>query len=378
VKRIWTLALLGILSASSVAGVVYWSQIQQSSTNQMLGGVLINFMMPSNIPGSETVIFTYIPLEYEAYNEVIPLGHLDPPDHTFPTDHIYFFLVSQSNSYDVVAPAGGNISMVMYSPYNYTENGENTTYDDYAVYIRHNETFDSYFGHLSELADWIQNQVGELPEGDWVDVNIPVKAGQILGKAKQRPGQYCLDWGAVNWEITLNFIHPKTYPLQTAHAVCPLDYLTDSLKEIAYQKVYRTAEPRGGKIDFDLPGKLSGNWFLEGGEPNVWNWSRHLAFVYDVYDPTQMVVAVGGDALSPLPVSVFNAVGPDPKNVSSENGKITYNLTDQYTYENYTLLVEFVGDEKIKVEAFEGHLYNPDFVNPKYYTRTGPYNWEDC
>src|SRR6185312_4713506 len=41
---------------------------------------------------------------------VVPLGNLNPPDHTLPTDHIYFYhrlRHPSAPSYDVLAPAGG-------------------------------------------------------------------------------------------------------------------------------------------------------------------------------------------------------------------------------------------------------------------------------
>nr|MDO8063778.1 hypothetical protein [Candidatus Freyrarchaeum guaymaensis] len=47
-------------------------------------------------PCRSTVTFTYIPLEDEAYSEIIPLGHLNPPRHTFPSDHVYFVLVNET------------------------------------------------------------------------------------------------------------------------------------------------------------------------------------------------------------------------------------------------------------------------------------------
>ncbi len=160
-----------------------------------------------------------------------------------------------------------------------------------------------------------------------VEVSIPVRAGEVLGVARVRPGQCCLDWGVVDYGVTLGFIHPETYPPSMAHAVCPLDYLREDLRERAYQKVRRVDEPRGGKIDYDLPGRLSGNWFLEGGEPGVWNWSRHLAFVYHTFNASQPVVSVGGNALSPLPTGLYNASGPDPASVTVESGVVTYYLT---------------------------------------------------
>jgi hypothetical protein len=231
---------------------------------------------------------------------------------------------------------------------------------------------------MSGLADWIVEKTGKIT--GFIPVSIPVKAGQIVGRAeKQQGGSVCLDWGAMDYTVTLSFIHPETYGYEVkVHTVCPLDYLEEGLREEAYQKVNRVGEPRGGKIDYDLPGRLSGNWFLEGSQQGVWNYSTQLALVYYVYNASQMVVSVGGDVLAPLPMGVFNATGPDFRDVSIESGKVTYHLVgiDPETVrdKNYTLVVQVVGDERIKVEAFEGHQEEVDFTDKAvFYNRIGPY-----
>nr|MDO8061997.1 hypothetical protein [Candidatus Freyrarchaeum guaymaensis] len=357
-----------ILSQAVWLGGVGWPSALTVPTYSAssLGSVSLGFVKETEFT------FTVIPLEDDAYYEIIPLGNLGPPGHTFPSDHIYFVL--NDGVYNVRAPADGVIIEIE----NCTEEG--ASYQDYSLFIKHTDTFKSYFYHLSGVADWIISQTGEIEVG-WggVEVNIPVKAGDIVGVASKQPGgSVCLDWGAIDYEVTLSFIHPETYYPDAAHAVCPLDYLEGSLKEKAYSKVNRVGEPKGGKIDYDMLGRLSGNWFLEGAEPCIWNWSTQLAFVYYVHNASQMVVSVGGDLLSPLPVGVFNATGPDFREVSAEDGVVTYYLVGQEPSElkgqQYTLIVQVIGSEKIKVEAFEGHQERLTFTEKaKTYTRTGPY-----
>ncbi|MGC8817438.1 MAG: hypothetical protein ACP5PX_06530 [Candidatus Hadarchaeum sp.] len=53
------------------------------------------------------------------------------------------------------------------------------------------------------------------------------------------------------------------------------------------------AEPLRGKIDFDQPGKVRGNWLHESTTGPTVEWEKHLAFVYDPYDPSQIRVSVG-------------------------------------------------------------------------------------
>nr|MDO8076953.1 hypothetical protein [Candidatus Freyarchaeota archaeon] len=94
-----------------------------------------------------TVTFKCIPLESNAYSKIIPLGNLNPPGHTFPSEFINFVLINETGSeiYDVRAPAAGVITGIKYNPYTVG----NVEYDDYDVRITHTNTFESIFYHLS-------------------------------------------------------------------------------------------------------------------------------------------------------------------------------------------------------------------------------------
>ncbi|MGQ9720931.1 MAG: hypothetical protein ACUVXA_06360 [Candidatus Jordarchaeum sp.] len=371
-KRIIVVAIIGILLVGFGFSQINYNLKQQLNADLLLFKTTANsYTMDANIPSSlGKFTFTHIPLEDDAYDSITPLGNLNPPSHTFPSDHIYFLL--KNGTYDIVAPAKGVITQIS----NNTQEGGN--YQDYTLRIRHTITFYSYFYHMSGLADWILEKTGKIT--GFTLVSIPVEAGQVVGRAEKQPGgSFCLDWGAKDYDVTLSFIHPETYGYGVeVHTVCPLDYLEESLKEKAYQKVNRIGEPRGGKIDYDILGRLSGNWFLEGSQPGVWNYSTNLALVYYVHNASQMVVSVGGNVLAPLPIGVFNATGPDFREVSNESGKVIYHLVGAYpetvSDKNYTLVVQVVGDERIKVEAFEGHQEEVDFTDKAvFYNRIGPF-----
>jgi len=159
---------------------------------------------------------------------------------------------------------------------------------DYSVTITHTNTSKSVFWHLSELEPSVLSQAGELKSGDNPDVYIPIEAGQIIGKATG-----VLDFGAYDKTAILSFIHPERYGPLTRHTVCPLDYFAEPTRSFLYSKTDRGAEPRGGKIDFDQPGKLVGNWFIEGtGDSTEENrWKKPVAFVHDFLDPKYLRVS---------------------------------------------------------------------------------------
>ena len=145
-----------------------------------------------------------------------------------------------------------------------------------------------------------------------------------------------------------------------------------------------TGEPRGGKIDYDIDGRLVGNWFLEGtvdyrgsGPLRFQNyWYGHLAIVYDYLDPTAIRISVGG--LGDYGGMLFGVRGntPDPADVTPASGLVKYELMgtswvvaatgerwDQSRHPGSairavssdfrgTALVQMLGDRRIKMEVF--------------------------
>ena len=163
-------------------------------------------------------------------------------------------------------------------------------------------------------------------------------------------------------------------------------------------KSLRTAEPPGGKIDYDVDGKLVGNWFLEGtdfleGEGQKY-WETHLTLAYNYIDPTHIQISIG--SLNGKPAQ-FNVRGnaPDPKDVGVGQ-LVKYELTgfdfvqkgtgkywDQRTFMkdivvqnrqevNEVLLVKLLDRRKLKIEVFPGKSKDQvsDFTsNAKVYHR---------
>jgi len=342
--------------------------------------------------GTGSITFTRCPMDLDDFTWVEPLGRLNPrAGHTFPSDHGGLSFKDPDiypPPYEVRAPADGIIASIDYYLYDWPEgSGHTGQYTDYTVRIYHTNTFYSRIGHISELDSSILQQAGTLTPGTYTPTNIPVKAGDLIGKAGGRPGaQTGLDWWVVDEDVQLTgFIHPENYPERTVHCVHFIDYCEDNLKAVLADRLYnpvtgvkRTAEPLAGKIDFDQPGKLVGNWFHESttGPDPCSEWEKHLAFVYDPYDPSQIRIAVGGILDVPGEGKVYQVDGnsPDPADVSVETGTVTYRLrgTPEWGEESITatILVQMVDNERIKVEGFSGHPSNPQFTsNAQYYVR---------
>ena len=155
---------------------------------------------------------------------------------------------------------------------------------------------------------------------------------------------------------------------------------TPSFEAKLYQGFWEpgsTAGPRGGKTDFDIDGRLVGNWFLEGGE-NPGEAAR-LAFVFDYLDPTQVRIPIGGMVEGRGWGIAGNA--PDPSDVTTASGIIKYEIFetgwkvaatgDAWSEASSqpgsalrgvngnsraTVLVEMIGDRRIKIEVFLGNV----------------------
>lgn len=304
--------------------------------------------------GTETptaVTFTHSPLAVGDFAYIQPLGNLNPPGHTFPTDHIYFYFTDPSQAYPVYAPADGTITSVLTR----STSGPGAI-EDHRLNISHGGTLRSYLDHVATLDPALAAQLGSLPVGH-SEVSVRISAGQRLGSAGGGSGDLkAMDLGTYDTAQTLpGLTHPAKYYETTAHATAPLSYYAEPLRSVLYSYVRRSGDDKDGRIDFDVSGRLVGNWFAEGA--TVDDWTRQLAFVYDPNEPSTVRVSLGGE----LGLSGVFAVpdsAPRPADVDSSAGPVAYQL--RYTYGGDgapslgLLLAEVTGPETIRVELFVG------------------------
>lgn len=285
-------------------------------------------------------VFTHSPLELNAVRAITPLGNLNPRGgHVFPTDHIYFDY--NLRVIPVYAPAKG----VVYSIRGQSGN-------DYKVEVRVNDHLFYYLGHL-----FVE---------ETVTVGRTVEAGQIVGKTS---GRGMFDLGVFDTQVTLKgFANPERYPLSTTHAVSPFKLFVDPIKSSLYAKVQRAGNDKDGRIDFDIPGKLVGNWFHESlnvrdssrGGPQTWE--KQLAFVYDVRQPGELRISIGGTV---APVGVYQVLdGPDPAKVSMASGKVSYRVRSfQGSAKEAILLVQMTADDRVTAQFFAEPPAAPEFTS---------------
>lgn len=291
------------------------------------------------------VVFTHSVMDLGDFAYIQPLGNLNPPGHTFPTDHVGFYFTNPQQTYPVYAPAAGTIVGIL----NRSQAGPPVIYD-HKLEISHGGTVRSYVDHVGQLDPALTARLGNLPQG-YSFVSIPVAAGQRIGSAGGRADTLAMDLGTYDTALTLEgFIHPDRYPTQTAHCTAPLSYYRDDLRAALYSYVRRTGADKDGKIDFDVPGKLVGNWFAEGATHT--DWTRHLSFVYDPNEPTEVRIALGGE-LGITGAYQIPPTAPRPETVGQPSGKVTYPLWLN-GWQMGLLIVQVTGPEEIRVQAFPG------------------------
>jgi hypothetical protein len=292
--------------------------------------------------GPGTITASPIALDDLAY--IQPMG-LMIGGHVTPIDHGYFYIkgamANPPQQAAVYAPIDGTISSVTRTvrngdPAAKSDQTAVATYDDYAVTIEATCTFRVRFSNMVRMAGTLGDDVGQLGANQTKTPDHAVKAGDLIGYTGL-PTANGIDVWVENDETTLTgFVNPAQYTAAEAwktHMVDLFDYTKEPLKSQLLALDERDATPRWGKIDYDVAGKLVGNWFRvgSGGYAGLQRsgegyWDGHVAVVYDGNDPAQIEVSFGnfqGRA------EQFAVVGnsPDPANVDQASGVIKYELS---------------------------------------------------
>jgi len=332
--------------------------------------------------GKGTVRFTHSPMQLEDIASVTPYG-LMVGGHVCPIDHGYFYpkqLRPGQPHFDVMSPADGFIVVVGHRTLMTGDSERGRAHDDYALTIEHSGTFYTQYDLLTQLDKSVldpldasvRERFARKQMGPPVPARIAVKAGQVVGKVAGRS----LDFGVVNTEVKLaGFLTPRLYGHYAwrIHIVDPFEFFDEPLKSQLLALNARKVKPFFGKIDYDVDGKLIGNWFLEGTGGYAGNhrdphgyWKGHLAFAPHHVDPTKVVVSIGDFGGRPAQYWV-KGNAPDPAKIGEKDGLVKYELIwgqlgssgqrqvrhDADTVQG-VVLAQVLPDRKLKFECFPG------------------------
>lgn len=345
----------------------------------------------SNCSGKGPAYVNASPIDLSEISLIQPMG-LMVGGHVTPIDHGYFYIKGANENPPrqaaVFAPFDGNISnvtrTVRKSPIGSKSNAGLTSYEDYALTIEGSCTFRIRFSNMVKLGGELEKTVGQLQPNQTATPHYKVRAGDLIGYTGL-PTAYGIDVWVENDEAVLTgFVNPASYNFESwkIHMVDLFDYTKEPLKSKLLSLLERDASPRWGKIDYDIDGKLVGNWFLQGSGGYGGNrqggegyWDGHLSVVPDGNDPGQIDISFGNYQGQAQQFAVIGNA-PDPATVSEGSGLVKYQLGrienyngvtgEQWVHMSYmphiktragsdvlgTVLMELLEKRVLKVEAF--------------------------
>jgi len=262
-------------------------------------------------------VFSVSPLDIKYIMGIVPLGNLNPPGHTFPTDHIYFHITRAEGADrpDIATLySPGDLTITRVSASEHVEAG----FMDYNIFLKPCEDITVMFYHASSLSDDIFGDT--FPSAGWTldseyttggetyrlwskEYRIEVMAGEILGTAGGNPGQWALDLGVYDKRHQPEMVaNPERWSgIRYQHAVCPMSLyekgpVLDQLMALVQRDKIEGEELPCGSVLQDIPGTAQGCWFLSGlGE--TYPEDPHLALVRSNIRPGNAVLSVGNSVL---------------------------------------------------------------------------------
>lgn len=333
-----------------------------------------------NLPECAGQTFTISPVNFNNIYEIVPLGNLNPPDHTLPTEHIYFWLGEEPPVSSVQIKSPGDVYLIQIQTTKYLQEGR----ADYGLTFALCKDIYGYFLHIQELALEFQTLVSEQDcrnEGKYAycntQLNQKISAGTILGKVGGQ-NTHSFDFGAYDYRVKHEYANPSRYTSKSPNVVCPLDLYSAEIKSKLYSKVKRTAEPRCGTSAQDVKGTLKGTWFFgDATAEQPSDWHKHLAFVQYNFDPSQAAISVGGIFMesgywtfTPTHTGLINR---EFSEVASDGNIYCYSgglLHGQGESMPGKIILQLVSATEIKIEQQSGGCSsNFAFKNPAIYIR---------
>ncbi len=337
--------------------------------------------------GSGTVMFGTSPMDPQDISVILPYGGMIEA-HVTPIDHMYFSPIifdSPRDAYEVRTMADGLITAISERTMNVGDDHNGSPkLAEYQIKFWYTCDFASYYDLVTSLSPRLKAEFEKHKQnGGYSQVAIKVKEGEVVG----RIGGQTLDFAVYDYtKILPGFIVPEHYLGESwkLHVVDPFQYFKEPVRSQLLALNPRQAEPREGKIDYDIDGKLVGTWFKEGnngfGDSSGQNpspWRAHLSFAYDYIDPTALIISIGDYGGKSAQFGVKGNL-PDPATFDLSSGLHKYELTFIEYYRSSSgdnwdrmspqidikarpqshvqgvVLVQMQEDRKIKFEAFPG------------------------
>ncbi len=361
--------LLPIIIIALIVGLAMFAFAGKSGKGGPTDGLL------KDCKGKDKVAMAHMPMDMADVSSVAPMG-LTAGAHVTPIDHLYFYpQAGPRDKYPVYAMADGYITSIQVRGVN-VSNGEQRP-PEYRLEMQHTCRTTSYYDLITKLDSSITSKAPDATAKGYSG-KIAIKSGQIIGWI----GEQSLDTAIYDQDLTLpGFINPKTYEGEAwkVHTDNFFSYFSDTLNAPMLAKNARTVEPRAGKIDYDQPGKLIGNWFKQGtngyaGPKNTQvgdgsgrgYWSGHLAIFPYAYDPSLVIISIGDPGDGQPRAFQVKGNAPDPATIGASAGVVKYELVQEPPMPGQpqqqmgtgsskvegVILVQVQSGEKLKAQVF--------------------------
>lgn len=301
-------------------------------------------------------VLTHLPIADGNYSHVVPLGQLNPPAHTLPTGHMYFYMNDHMVVYDVYCPGELYLTAVSKSINGY---GTPNEFTEYGLEFGSQSTGLLRFGHIQTLTAEILAEVGDFPESGCSEyttggntfkyckktgLDIAMTAGQKMGTVGGQPTIYAFDMG-------ISDASGKEIQIQP--------FLSEDLLNLMKPKIgngtqIRTTEPVCGEINVDVLGTAKGNWFFPGEDHT--REDKHLALSQDNVDPAVPKISVG-ISLTDQPSGVFGfdvqntgIVNREFVDITPDGNTYCYNLKQGAVPTNTSIIVKLTNSTTLQVE----------------------------
>jgi hypothetical protein len=311
-------------------------------------------------------LLTVTPMDLSDIREIAPLGNLNPPGHTFPTDHIYFYPTA-GPAVPIASPGAIRITQALLQK---RSGGGQPDLNDYGLDFYACTSQHFYFAHLASVAP-LTARLGALDgscdapyaTGGFTytqcrkTVRVDLLAGDPIGTAGG-PNEGALDLGLIDAAApALAFVDPARVSSNTLHAACPVDQFVPTVRDslrarLAVNAIHRTIPPLCGTVMQDVANTAQGRWYFDATTQD----DHHLALVHQNWDPTIGAFSIGKQFVSTGPTVLMFTPTTTGRvnrdfNLVTADGKI-------YCYEptGYAghVLTRLVSNTQVKVEVFSG------------------------
>ncbi|MBC8367205.1 hypothetical protein H8E52_07335 [bacterium] len=348
--------------------------------------VLLAACAPEDIPCPEGAIFSVAVVHPDSIESIDPLGNINPPGHTFPSDHMGIYLGRDEfdHTYTVNVYCPGDLKLVRARAVEHLVEGiTDFAFDfeacpDMVLIIGHVGELDpDVFAGYMDLNTWHFDEEystgGETYRVSYIEPDWDIAAGVKVGRAGIYEYQGSLDYGFYDRTRAAppSANKDRWGDYGYLHAFSPLDYYPDgALKDELAAKVAREEIPNDphpfGRVMQDVPGTAHGCWFMPGGgfPPE----DAHLALVQWNSHPSVNSFSVG----NAVP-SLFSGIYPifeeqagllnAPFDEITPDGMVyAFHLGPDWTPNGWVgaILLHMPDSTTIWIEGFEGHIEDPE------------------